>query len=270
MLSDRKKDNCVLVVAGSDSSAGAGIQADMKACAAMGVYAATAITAITAQNSLGVDEIELISPAMVAQQMRTVLADLPVTVVKIGMLATGAIVEAVIDVLDENPELLVVLDPVMMSSSGRSLLDTAGRQLLIERVLPRVAVFTPNIDEAAELLGCRIDQVDQEPELSLGRLAELGSSAVLLKGGHRQGDTCEDILWLSGELSRYAVPRLSVKNSHGTGCTLASAIAAGLARGLSVPESVGLAKAYLTRSLATADRFDRGAGSGSLNHFEWK
>ncbi len=268
-MSDLLQQGCVLAVAGSDSCAGAGVQADLKACAALGVYAATAITAITAQNSLGVEEVELVSSAMVGQQMRSVLSDLPVAVVKIGMLAAAEIVEAVATVLDAYPTLQVVLDPVMMSSSGRSLLDQAGRQVMLERLLPKTTVFTPNVLEAAALLGCSLDRVKREPEWAVRQLAGLGAVAVLLKGGHCHGESSEDLLWFDGKLRVYTAPRLSVRNSHGTGCTLASAIAAGLSKGKSVSESVAVAKRYLTESLATADRFDRGAGSGSLNHFGW-
>lgn len=260
---------CVLAVAGSDCSAGAGIQADLKTCSALGVYAATAITAITAQNSLGVDRVELVSAELVAQQMRSVLVDLSVAVVKIGMLGSGAIVTAVCSVLEEYPDIPVVLDPVILSSSGRQLLDDDGKNVLIERLLPRVSLLTPNLLEAADLLGLECKQVSLHPEQAARTLSGFGVAAVLIKGGHAEGEVCEDLLWSDGELYRFAAPRLVVVNDHGTGCTLASAVAAGLAKGLLLPQAVAQAKEYLIRSLCSADRFDRGRGRGALNHFDW-
>ncbi|MEH6650255.1 MAG: bifunctional hydroxymethylpyrimidine kinase/phosphomethylpyrimidine kinase [Motiliproteus sp.] len=261
--------DCVLVVAGSDCSAGAGIQADLKTCSALGVYAATAITAITAQNSLGVTQIELVSPELVAQQMRSVLADLPVAVIKIGMLGSGAIVTAVCSVLEEYPQVPVVLDPVILSSSGRQLLDGVGKNVLIEKLLPLVSLLTPNLAEAADLLGLSLKQVSQQPEEAARALSDFGVAAVLIKGGHAEGDVCEDLLWSEGELSQFVAPRLAVVNDHGTGCTLASAIAAGLAKGLLLSQAMAQAKEYLTRTLSSADRFNRGQGRGALNHFDW-
>jgi hydroxymethylpyrimidine/phosphomethylpyrimidine kinase len=260
---------CVLAVSGSDSSAGAGLQADLKTCAALRVYAATAVTAITAQNSLGVSRVEPVSASMVKQQMLSVLEDLPVSAVKIGMLADAGVVDAVCDVLDQYADLPVVLDPVLISSSGRMLLDAAGQASLVKRLLPLATVLTPNIMEAAHLLGLTHAKVESDPESAVRLLAGLGARSVLLKGGHRSGVMCEDLLWSDEELHRFTVQRLDVKNNHGTGCTLASAIAAGLAKGLSVPLSVKMAKAYITESLATADQFELGRGHGSLNHFGW-
>ncbi len=261
---------CVLAVSGSDSSAGAGLQADMKTCAALQVYAATAVTAITAQNSQGVSRVEPVSAAMVRQQMLSVLEDLPVSAVKIGMLADERVVDAVCDVLDRYPGLPVVLDPVLISSSGRVLLGAAGQARLVERLLPVVTVLTPNVMEAAHLLRWSCGQVEGDPEGAVRLLGEQGVPSVLLKGGHRSGDICEDLLWSDGMLRRFAVPRLDVRNNHGTGCTLASAVAAGLAKGMSVPLSVKMAKAYITEALATADQFELGKGRGSLNHFGWR
>ncbi|MFT5722839.1 MAG: hydroxymethylpyrimidine/phosphomethylpyrimidine kinase [Motiliproteus sp.] len=260
---------CVLAVSGSDSSAGAGLQADLKACAALGVYAATAVTAITAQNSLGVGSVEPVSALMVKRQMLAVLQDLSVSVIKIGMLGEASIVEAVSEVLDDYPEIPVVLDPVLVSSSGRLLLDIAGRQLMVQRLFRQVTLLTPNVAEAAYLSGIIEEEIDADPEHAMRAMADLGVGAVLLKGGHRSGDCSEDLLWMNGCLHRYSAPRLVVQNSHGTGCTLAAAIAANLAKGMGLSDAVAAAKTYLTRTLQTADRFALGQGQGSLNHFEW-
>ncbi|MEH6472607.1 MAG: bifunctional hydroxymethylpyrimidine kinase/phosphomethylpyrimidine kinase [Halopseudomonas sp.] len=263
------KTTCVLAVAGSDSSAGAGLQADLKTCAALGVYAATAVTAITAQNSLGVDRVEPVSPMMVKQQMLSVLRDLPVSVIKIGMLGDVGVVEAVCDALDDYPDLPVVLDPVLISSSGRVLLDEAGKQLMIERLFPRVALLTPNLAEAACLAGVSEQSADSDPEAVVRVVAGLGVGAVLLKGGHRTGEYCEDLLWAGGKLRRYRATRLAVQNNHGTGCTLASAITANLAKGAALADAVGSAKSYLTKALESADLLSVGQGHGSVNHFGW-
>ncbi|MFT6916804.1 MAG: hydroxymethylpyrimidine/phosphomethylpyrimidine kinase [Motiliproteus sp.] len=268
-MTNRMALPCVLAVSGSDSSAGAGLQADLKACAALGVYAATAVTAITAQNSLGVAFVEPVSAVMVRRQMLAVLQDLSVSVIKIGMLAEASIVEAVSEVLDDYPDIPVVLDPVLISSSGRLLLDLAGQQLLVQRLFRQVTLLTPNVAEAACLSGMSIEGVDADPERALRAVADLGVKAVLLKGGHRSGNYSEDLLWMNDSLHRYSAPRLVVQNDHGTGCTLASAIAANLAKGMRLTDAVAAAKTYLTRTLLTADRFAVGQGRGSLNHFEW-
>ncbi len=268
-MANRRSLPCVLAVSGSDSSAGAGLQADIKACAALGVYAATAITAITAQNSLGVAHVESVSPLMVQHQMLAVLQDLPVAVIKIGMLGQVSVVDSVCDVLERYSDLPVVLDPVLISSSGRELLDVPGKARMIERLFPRVTLLTPNVAEAACLAGVSQEEVDSEPEQVIRAVAKLGVGAVLLKGGHRSGEDCVDLLWLDGRLHRYSTPRLEVQNNHGTGCTLASAIAANLAKGMVLPDAISAAKGYLTRALAAADRFALGRGHGALNHFDW-
>jgi hydroxymethylpyrimidine/phosphomethylpyrimidine kinase len=260
---------CVLVVAGSDSSAGAGLQADLKTCSALGVYAATAVTAITAQNSLGVTDVDPVSPLMVRRQMLAVLQDLPVSVIKIGMLGNAAVVQAVIDVLREYPDIPVVLDPVCISSSGRLLLDVEGQQRMVERLFPLVTLLTPNVAESAWLIGVSEDEVDADPEKVVHALVAKAGCAVLLKGGHRAGDVAEDLLWVDGCLLRYSAPRLQVRNNHGTGCSLAAAIAANLAKGIALSGAVAEAKDYLGRILASADKFRLGQGRGSLNHFEW-
>tara|TARA_R110001583_G_scaffold164893_1_gene317380 strand:- start:106 stop:912 length:807 start_codon:yes stop_codon:yes gene_type:complete len=268
-MSSRLTLPCVLAVSGSDSSAGAGLQADLKTCSALGVYAATAVTALTAQNSLGVEKVESVSGPMVRQQMLSVLEDLSVSVIKIGMLGDAEVVEAVVKVLRDYPDIPVVLDPVLISSTGRLLLDLAGRELMIKQLFPLVTLLTPNVAEAAYLSGTSEAEVDADPESAVGLVAGLGVGAVLLKGGHRAGVYAEDLLWLGGSLYRYSAPRQEVRNNHGTGCTLASAIAANLAKGLALPEAVAAGKTYLSRVLAAADRFELGRGCGPLNHFEW-
>ncbi len=268
-MTNRKSLPCVLSVAGSDSSAGAGLQADLKTCSALGVYAATAVTAITAQSSLGVSHVDPVSSVMVKHQMLSVLQDLPVSVIKIGMLGEAAIVRAVSEVLCEYPDIPVVLDPVLVSSSGLPLLDVAGRQLMVKLLFPRVTLLTPNVAEASCLSGVSEAEIDVDPEGAIRAVVALGVGAVLLKGGHRTGDCAEDLLWVNDCLYRYSAPRLQVQNNHGTGCTLAAAIAAHLAKGLELAAAVAAAKDYLTRTLAAADRFALGRGHGALNHFEW-
>ena len=260
---------CVLSIAGSDSSAGAGLQADLKTCAALGVYAATAVSAITVQNSRGVEQVVPLAAELVAAQIRAVLEDLPVKAIKLGMLCNAEIVAAVIDQLERCPEILVVLDPVVLSSSDRELLDADGVDLLKARLLARAALITPNLDELALLVGKSVEWVDANPQQSIARLLELGASSVLLKGGHRSGEVCEDLLFDQGEWYRFSSPRLDVRNSHGTGCTLAAAIAAQLARGEEMVVSVSRAKDYLSQALESADRLSVGAGRGALNHFGW-
>ena len=264
-----KHPACVLAVAGSDSSAGAGIQADLKTCAALGGYAATAITAVTAQNTRGVDALELVSPTLVKAQMLSVLEDLPVGAIKVGMLGSDVIIDAVAEVLCRYPTIPVVLDPVLVSSSGRALLNPQGVERLLQELMPRVTLVTPNLPELELLSGS--SAIEEAPLPAMQFLLDAGAKAVLLKGGHRQGGSCQDLLVLAdGKQCQFEHPRLSVVNNHGTGCTLSSAIATFIAQGYGLPEAVSRAKEYLTQSLATADRYRLGQGHGPLNHFGWK
>lgn len=255
-----------LSIAGSDSGGGAGIQADLKTFSALGVYGMTAITAITAQNTLGVQGVEGISPAMVTAQIRAVLADIPPGAVKIGMLGTVPIIEAVAEGLAgyAGP---VVLDPVMVAKSGDPLLADDAAEALARILLPRAAVLTPNLPEAARLLG-RHEAADAAETLAQGEaLRALGAQAVLMKGGHAAGETCTDRLLSAAGVTEFSAPRIATRNTHGTGCTLSSAIAAGLAKGMTVQQATTLAHGWLHRAILAADGLGVGAGHGPVHHF---
>jgi hydroxymethylpyrimidine/phosphomethylpyrimidine kinase len=256
----------VLSIAGSDPSGGAGIQADLKTFAAHGCYGMAAMTALTAQNTRAVTGIELVPPAFVASQIDAVFADVRVDAVKIGMLASAEIIGAVADALERHRPANVVLDPVMVSKSGARLLQEDAVTALRDRLLPLAGLVTPNLPEAADLLAeTEAESRDAMPALAR-RLAALGPRAVLLKGGHLAAGESPDYLvtpeggrWLEGA-------RIATRNTHGTGCTLSSAIAARLARGHGMAEAVHGAKAYLTDAIAAADMLEVGGGSGPVHH----
>ncbi len=256
----------VLSIAGSDPSGGAGIQADLKTFAAHGCYGMAAITALTAQNTREVSGIELVTPAFVASQIDAVFADVRVDAVKIGMLASAGIIGAVAGALERHRPPSVVLDPVMVSKSGARLLEADAVAALRERLLPMADLVTPNLPEAADLLG-EPEAASREAMPALaGRLAALGPGAVLLKGGHLGGTESPDCLataeghhWLEGA-------RIATPNTHGTGCTLSSAIAARLALGHGLPEAVRDAKAYLSDAIAASGMLEVGSGSGPVHH----
>ena len=254
----------VLIVAGSDSGGGAGIQADLKTVTALGGYAATAITALTAQNTQGVFGIVGVEPAFIAQQMQVVLEDLGADCVKTGMLHNAAVIDAVVETLDRAAAgIPVVVDPVMYAKGGDGLLDPAARETLIQRLLPRAVLITPNVREAEALSGLPIREPDDLAATGR-RLLELGPAAVLVKGGHLPGDTVTDwLVWRNGA-ERFTAPRAASRNTHGAGCTLASAIAAGLAQGLPLNAAVRRALAYVREAIRTAPGF--GQGRGPLNH----
>jgi hydroxymethylpyrimidine/phosphomethylpyrimidine kinase len=256
-----------LTIAGSDSSGGAGIQADLKTFAAFGVYGASAITALTAQNTQGVDAVLVVPPDFVARQIKTVARDLDLRVVKIGMLATSEIIEAVAEQLKALPEVPVVLDPVMVAASGDALLDEDAIETLRALLLPRASLITPNLPEAAKLLGVEDAMDEGEMRAQAEALRALGPRAVLIKGGHADSSDAVDILVdEEGELPLKA-PRIETRNTHGTGCTLSSAIAAELAKGASLREAVTRAKAYVTAALRRADELHIGKGRGPVHHF---
>ncbi len=250
----------VLIIAGSDSGGGAGIQADIKAVMAMGGYSATAVTAITAQNTIGVHAILPVPPAMVRRQIAAVLDDIGADAIKIGMLGDAATVAAVADELESRPRVPLVLDPVMVAKGGASLLQNDAVLALKQRLLSLAALITPNLPEAEALLGQAVD----DPEAAALELRALGAEAVLLKGGHADGAIVRDVLAHAGGVEIFAMPRLETRHTHGTGCTLASAIAACLAQGSSLPEAVSRARRYVQAAIATAPGF--GAGHGPLNH----
>ena len=254
----------VLIVAGSDSSGGAGIQADLKTVTALGGYAATAITALTAQNTQGVFGIVGVEPVFIVRQMERVLEDIGADCVKTGMLHNAAVIEVVVETLDRAAaDIPVVVDPVMYAKGGDCLLDPAARETLIQRLLPQAALITPNLREAEALSGLPIR--DPADLATVARqLLELGPAAVLVKGGHLPGDTVTDwLIWRNGE-ECFTAPRVISRNTHGTGCTLASAIAAGLAQGLPLNAAVRRALAYVQEAIRTAPGF--GKGCGPLNH----
>ncbi len=252
----------VLSIAGSDSSGGAGIQADIKTIAAHGLFAETAITALTAQNTTGVTGVFEVDPAFVVAQIDAVFEDIRPDAVKIGMVASSGIIAAIADALERQGAQNVVLDPVMVATSGARLIDEDAVEALRTRLLPLATVATPNMPEAQVLCGMAVDG-DATMERAARTLAE-GKQAVLVKGGHRS-DAADDVLVeADGSVTWMRGPRIDTKNTHGTGCTLSSAIACGLAEGLDVVASVRRARAYVRGALAAG--LDLGRGSGPLDH----
>ena len=254
----------VLIVAGSDSGGGAGIQADIKAVTMLDAFAATAITALTAQNTEGVHGVLPIAPAFIRRQMEVVLDDIGADAVKTGMLHDAAVIETVASVLAERAsDVPLVLDPVMVAKGGAPLIQPEAIDALKTRLVPRAAVLTPNLPEAEILAGHRIDTVDGM-RATARALLKLGCAAVLLKGGHLDGDTVHDVLATDTGLSEWTSPRIDSRHTHGTGCTLASAIAAGLAQGMAITAAVERARDYVQRAIASAPGFGR--GHGPLDH----
>jgi hydroxymethylpyrimidine/phosphomethylpyrimidine kinase len=263
----RHRTPIALTIAGSDSSGGAGIQADLKTFSALGVYGASAITALTAQNTLGVDDVMAVPPEFVLAQMQAVAGDLDVGAIKIGMLATAGTVDAVATGLDLFDGVPVVLDPVMVATSGDLLLDEDAVGILRERLVPRATLITPNLAEGAALLGEPPESREQMMEGRAERLLALGPDAVLLTGGESIAETALDIFADAEGVQRIEAPRHETNNTHGTGCTLSSAIAAELAKGETVEKAVKLAKLYVTAAIIAADEIAVGQGAGPLHHF---
>jgi hydroxymethylpyrimidine/phosphomethylpyrimidine kinase len=254
----------VLIVAGSDSGGGAGIQADIKAVSALGSYAATAITALTAQNTLGVHGVFGVPTDFIQQQMRVVLDDIGADCIKTGMLHSSAVIEAVAEVLrNEGAGIPVVVDPVMVAKGGAALLENEAVTTLRTALLPLASLLTPNIPEAEALTGRSI-RGEREMEAAAAALMDAGAVAVLIKGGHLTGDTVRDVLVTEGGSRVFENPRIDTPHTHGTGCTLASAIAAGLSQGLSVAAAVGRAEAYLHEAIRRAPGI--GHGHGPVQH----
>lgn len=255
-----------VTIAGSDSSGGAGIEADLKTFSALGVYGAAVITALTAQNTQGVFAIHDVPADFIAAQINAVFTDLEVGAVKIGMLGTAAAVDVVAAALDRHRPRNVVLDPVMVASSGDQLLaaNALGR---LRELLARTRVVTPNLLEAATLLGALPAHDEDEMRAQARKLLELGPGAVLIKGGHGGGPESVDLLVEGDACLRLAAPRVATRNTHGTGCTFASAIAAGLAKGLSLEDAAKEAKSYVSAAIAAADRLGIGTGRGPVHHF---
>ncbi|MEM9394808.1 MAG: bifunctional hydroxymethylpyrimidine kinase/phosphomethylpyrimidine kinase [Pseudomonadota bacterium] len=256
-----------LTIAGSDSGGGAGIQADLKAFSALGVYGASVITAVTAQNTRAVTDVAMIPTVTIAAQIEAVLSDLDVASVKIGMLGTPEVIETVAQSLDSysGP---IILDPVMVAKSGDALLAADAEAALAETLLPKARVLTPNLPEAARLLGQPEATSEEEMTQQGNKLQTLGSAAVLMKGGHGSDEVCTDVLVDSAKSPlKLEARRLHTKNTHGTGCTLSSAIAAGLARGLDVRSAVTEGHTYLQAAIRAADNLAIGHGHGPVHHF---
>jgi len=256
-----------VTIAGSDSGGGAGIQADLKTFSALGVYGASVLTALTAQNTLGVTAVHDIPADFVSAQIDAVFSDLAVNAAKIGMLSKPEVIHAVAGGLDRHNCREVVLDPVMVATSGDPLIDDAAVGVLVKELFTRAAVITPNLQEAARILDQPIARGREDMKVQANALLDLGARAVLLKGGHGDGPECADLLLAPDREDWFVSARHATRNTHGTGCSLSSAIAAGLARGLDLGSSVGAAKAYISDAILAADTLTIGSGHGPVHHF---
>ncbi|WP_419901414.1 bifunctional hydroxymethylpyrimidine kinase/phosphomethylpyrimidine kinase [Kiloniella sp.] len=256
-----------LTIAGSDSGGGAGIQADIKAMSALGVYAASVITALTAQNTCKVHSIFPVSTDFIQDQIHTVFEDLDIKAVKIGMLGTPEIIHAVADALKDYPGVPIVLDPVMVAKSGDKLLQDDAIESLKDSLLPMAEIITPNLPEAAELTSMNEPTSLEEMRELLQIFKEMRTKAILLKGGHLGGTTSDDLFFDGLTETCLSSPRINTTNSHGTGCTLSASIAAGLAKDLPLIEAVTEAKTYLGSALQHADSLEVGKGHGPVHHF---
>jgi hydroxymethylpyrimidine/phosphomethylpyrimidine kinase len=256
-----------VTIAGSDSGGGAGIQADLKTFSALGVYGASVVTALTAQNTKGVSAIHDVPAHFIAAQIDAVFADLKVGAVKIGMLSVPVAIATVAAGLERWKQTHVVLDPVMIATSGDRLLVPAAIEVLKRELIPRALVVTPNLPEAAALLDEPIAQNEDEMREQAEKLLALGAKAVLIKGGHGSGPEAVDLLVTPSAAVRLSAERVATDNTHGTGCTLSSAIAAGLAKGYRLSEAVADAKSFVTHAIRAADELTIGQGRGPTHHF---
>jgi hydroxymethylpyrimidine/phosphomethylpyrimidine kinase len=257
-----------LTIAGSDSGAGAGIQADLKTFAALGVYGTSAVTAVTAQNTLGVTKIAAMAPAMVRAQIEAVITDIGAHALKTGMLANAAIIIAVAQAIQEHRLRNLVVDPVMVATSGDLLLKKNAVAALCSRLIPLATVVTPNVPEAEELTGMKLIGSEDFAEAAR-RIIAMGARAVVVKGGHRSGPAV-DLYYDGHNFRALRAPRIRTKNTHGTGCTFSAAITAYLARGEGIESAVTLAKKFITAAISKA--FSVGSGHGPVHHFHrlWK
>lgn len=257
-----------LTIAGSDSGGGAGIQADLKTFSALGCYGMSVLTALTAQNTLGVSAIHAPPAEFVGAQLEAIYADMGTDAVKIGMVYSAEIAHEIAAKLREYTVDNIVLDPVMIATSGDSLLTDDTIETLISELFPLARVITPNLSEAAALLKRPVHSL-QDMESAVKDLGELGAAAVLLKGGHLKGEEATDLLYdcVTQEVTPFSTPRIDTAHTHGTGCTLSSAIAASLAKGADLKTAVGMAKAYVTHALQSGSRYQLGKGSGPVDHF---
>jgi hydroxymethylpyrimidine/phosphomethylpyrimidine kinase len=256
-----------LTIAGSDSSGGAGIQADLKTFSALGVYGASVITALTAQNTLGVTAIHDVPPDFIGAEIDAVYSDLSVAATKIGMLSQPDAIEAVAAGLDRHKARNVVLDPVMVAASGARLLAAEAQTALTRLLFPRALIVTPNLHEAAAILDVPVAHSERDMRDQAERIRALGAKAVLIKGGHAEHPEAVDLLVDERGVRRLVAKRYATMNTHGTGCTLSSAIAAFLARGMALDAAVTLAKNYITEAIAAADQLSVGHGHGPVHHF---
>ncbi|MDO9412295.1 MAG: bifunctional hydroxymethylpyrimidine kinase/phosphomethylpyrimidine kinase [Pseudolabrys sp.] len=261
-----------VTIAGSDSGGGAGIQADLKTFGALGVYGASVITALTAQNTKGVTGIHDVPAEFITAQIDAVFSDLAVNAVKIGMLSQVPAIHAVAAGLARHSTKNIVLDPVMVATSGDRLLATDAVDALRRELIPRAIVVTPNLHEAAALTDAPLAQSERDMEAQARQILALGPRYVLIKGGHGTTDESVDLLVGEGNVVRLTARRIDTKNTHGTGCTLSSAIAAGLAKGVDLVTAAHEAKTYVTEAIAAADGLKVGQGHGPLSHFyrSWK
>lgn len=252
----------VLSIAGSDPSGGAGIQADLKTFAALGVYGMAAITALTAQNTRGVTGVQMVGADFARAQIKAIFDDIKVDALKIGMTGNSATIIAIANMLRTYKPRFVVLDPVMVATSGDALLSDNGARALVSQLIPLADIITPNLPEGRALLG-----KDADGDKMAKGLLNLGAKAVLLKGGHGDGDKAVDIFASQdGAFEHLSAPRVNTKNTHGTGCTLAAAIAAFAAKGTPTLDACRAAKEYVTRAIKTADKLNVGHGHGAVNH----
>lgn len=257
----------VLSIAGSDPAGGAGIQADLKSFAARRTHGMAVLTALTAQNTTGVSAVQAVSPEFVAEQIRMVFADVTVHAVKIGMIANAGIAEAVAKALAPHRGIPIVLDPVMIAKGGARLIDVEAVEALTRHLLPLATLLTPNLPEAAALLG-EDEATDRDGMLrQAARLRDLGPSMVLVKGGHLAGDSSPDVLVQADGCIWFDGPRIATANTHGTGCSLSSAIAAELAKGLTAETAVRSAKVWLTQAVRRSGDLSVGHGHGPVHHF---
>lgn len=253
----------ILIIAGSDSGGGAGIQADIKTATALGAFATTAVTAVTAQNTQGVTAIHHIPPDIISAQINAVINDIGADVVKTGMLGNVETIKAVASALEKlNPTIPVVIDPVLVATSGDVLLETDAIAILISQLFPRATLLTPNLPEAETLLGLTVAQEDMEAAAK--KLLDLGPQAILLKGGHIKGNQLRDVLVTPTSQHVFEDQKIDTTNTHGTGCTLATAVAVHIALGLTLEEAVAKARIYVREAIRTAPGF--GKGHGPVNH----
>ena len=252
-----------MTIAGSDSGGGAGIQADLKTFTALGVYGMSAITALTAQNTVGVAGVHDVPPEFVALQIDQVAQDIGIDAAKIGMLSNAGIIEAVADSVRRNQIELLVVDPVMVAKSGDALLQESAREALIRHILPIAYVVTPNTAEVTVLTGCPVETMEDMQDAAR-EIFDMGPRHVLIKGGHMPGEIVEDVLFDGRAFHTFRAPRIDTKNTHGTGCTMSAAIAAYLAKGSSTVTAVEAAKSYVTEAIRRS--LALGSGHGPLNH----